>query len=176
MGGMIAQELALAYPEKVNRLILSASSAKVNEKSSFIAWANVEARRRGEVETPVNWQLSFCFSSALFANQELLDRVKDRALNPRYPVTLEGLISQFAAVVSHDRRGQLRPIKSATLVLGAKEDSIVDVGQVEALAREIDNAQLRILPGGHMYHIEYPHTFAEALIRFLREKAFFQTA
>lgn len=176
MGGMIAQELVLAYPEKVNRLILSASSAKVNEKSSFIAWANIEAIRRGELETSVNWQLSFCFSNALFANEELLGQIKHRALNPSYPVTLEGLMSQFAAVASHDRRRQLRPIKSPTLVLGAKEDGIIDVDQVEALAREIEHAELRLLPGGHMYHIEYPHTFAEALIKFIGQKAYFKAA
>ena len=173
---MIAQELVLAYPEKVDRLILSASSTKVNAKSSFIAWSNIEAIRRGEIETSVNWQLSFCFSNALFANQELLEQVKDRALNPPYPVTLEGLMSQFAAVVAHDRGRQLRRITSPTLVLGAKEDGIIDAGQVEALAREIDHAELRLLPGGHMYHIEYPHTFAEAVIKFVAQKVYFQAA
>ncbi len=176
MGGMIAQELVLAYPEKVNRLILSASSAKVNDKTAFIAWANVEAIKRGELETSVNWQLSFCFSSALFANQELLARVRDHALNPPYPVTLEGLMSQFAAVASHDRRRQLRRIKSPTLVLGAKEDGIIDLGQVEALAREIDDAELRILPGGHMYHVEYPYIFVETLIKFIGQRAYVQAA
>ena len=176
MGGMIAQELVLAYPEKVNRLILSATSARVTQKTSFIAWANVEALRRGEVETSANWQLSFCFSSTVFANKELLNELKHRALNPPYPVTLEGLISQFAAVVAHDRRRQLRPIKSPTLVLGPKEDGIIDAGQVEALAREIENAELRMLPGGHMYHIEFPNLFAESVIRFIEEKAFSHAA
>lgn len=176
MGGMIAQELALAYPEKVKRLILSASSARVTAKTAFIAWANVEAIRRGELETSAHWQLSFCFSNALFANQQLLNEMKERVLNPAYPVTLQGLMSQFAAVVSHDRRRQLRPIKSPTLVLGAKEDGIIDPGQVEALAREIDNAELRILPGGHMQHIEYPSLFAETVINFIGEKAFVQAA
>ena len=176
MGGMIAQELILAYPEKVNRLILSASSARVNEKSSFIAGANIEAIERGELETSINWQLSFCFSSALFANQELLAQVKHHALNPSYPVTLEGLKSQFAAVAAHDRRRQLGSIMSPTLVLGAREDGIIDMGQVESLAREIPNAQLRVLPGGHMFHIEYPHTFAEAAMKFLGETAYFKAA
>lgn len=176
MGGLIAQELVLAYPEKVNRLILAASSARVSAKSLFIAWSNVEAIRRGELETSVNWQLSFCFSNALFANEELLAEVKHHALNPPYPVTLEGLLSQFAAVAAHDRRRQLRTIKSPTLVLGAKEDGIIEVSQVEALARQIDNAEIRILPGGHMFHVEYPHTVAEALVKFVGEKAYFQTA
>lgn len=176
MGGMIAQELVLAYPQKVKRLILSASSARVNEKSSFIAWANVEAIRRGELETSVNWQLSFGFSSALFANQALLAEIKERALNPPYPVTLEGLISQFAAVATHDRRGQLGPVKSPTLVLGAVEDGIIEIDQVQALAEEIENAQLKILAGGHMYHIEYPYIFAETVTEFLEKSAYSQTA
>jgi pimeloyl-ACP methyl ester carboxylesterase len=169
MGGMIAQELVLAYPQKVNRLILSASSAKVSAKSSFIAWSNIEALNRGEFHTSVNWQLSFCFSKAVFANEELLSAIKEGALNPPYPVTLAGLISQFAAVDSHDRRKQLRRIKSPTLVLGAAEDGIIDIDQVKALAREIDNSELRILPGGHMYHIEHSDLFARTVIEFLAD-------
>ena len=171
MGGMIAQELVLAYPRKVNRLILSASSAKVTAKSSFIAWSNVDAINRGERQTSVNWQLSFCFSKALFANEPLLFEVKERALNPPYPVSCDGLVSQFAAVNSHDRRRQLRSIKSPTLVLGAKEDGIIDIDQVKALALEIDNSELRILPGGHMYHIEYSDLFARTVIEFLEDPA-----
>lgn len=167
MGGMIAQELVLAYPQKVNRLILSASSAKVTEKSSFIAWSNVEAINRGELQTSVNWQLSFCFSKALFANEELLFEIKEGALNPPYPVSYDGLVSQFAAVASHDRRRQLRTIKSPTLVLGAAEDGIIDLDQVKSLAREIEHAQLRILPGGQMFHIEYSEIFARTVIEFL---------
>jgi len=171
MGGMIAQELVLAYPEKVERLILYASSAKVTEKSSFIAWSNIEAINRGELQTAVNWQLSFCFSQAIFQNEALLFEIKERALNPPYPVTVAGLISQFAAVASHDRRRQLRTIDSPTLVLGAAEDGIIDSDQVKLLALEIDNAQLRILPGGHMCHIEYPEIFVQAVVKFLKDPA-----
>ena len=172
MGGMIAQELALAYPRKVNRLILSASSVKVTAKSSFIAWSNIEAINRGELQTAVNWQLSFCFSKELFANEAMLFEIKESALNPLYPVTYEGLVSQFAAVASHDRRRQLRGITSPTLVLGAREDGIIDIDQVKALALEIENSQLRILPGGHMYHIEYPEIFARTVIDFLWDQAY----
>lgn len=172
MGGMIAQELALAYPGKVNRLILSATSAKVTEKSSFIAWSNVEAMNRGELQTSVNWQLSFCFSKALFADEEMLFEIKENALNPQYPVTVDGLVKQFAAVAAHDRRRQLRAIKSPTLVLGAAEDGIIDVDQVKSLALEIDNSELRILPGGHMYHIEYPEIFARTVIEFLQDQTY----
>lgn len=172
MGGMIAQELVLAYPRKVNRLILSASSAKVTAKSSFIAWSNIEAINRGEMQTAVNWQLSFCFSKALFANEAMLFEIKENALNPLYPITYDGLISQFAAVASHDRRRQLRSIKSPTLVLGAKEDGIIGIDQVKALAREIDHSELRILPGGHMYHVEYSDIFARTVIEFLQDPAY----
>ena len=169
MGGMIAQELVLAYPRKVNRLILSATSAKVTAKSSFVGWSNVEAINRGELQTSVNWQLSFCFSKAVFANEAMLFEIKENALNPPYPVIYDGLISQFAAVAAHDRRRQLRRIKSPTLVLGAAEDGIIDIDQVKALALEIDNSELRILPGGHMNHIEYSDLFALTVIEFLED-------
>ena len=176
MGGMIAQELALAYPRKVNRLILSASSAKVTAKSSFIAWSCIEATNRGELQTSVNWQLSFGFSKAVFADEAMLFEIKESALNPPYPVTVEGLVNQFAAVASHNRRRQLRRIKSPTLVLGAAEDGIIDVDQVKALALEIDDSQLRILPGAHMFHVEYSDLFAQTVIEFLQDPVYATSA
>ena len=93
--------------------------------------------------------------------------MKESALNLPYPVNYDGLVSQFAAMTSHDRRRQLRRIKSPTLVLGAGEDGIIDIDQVKALALEIDNSELGILPFGHMYHIEYSDLFARTVIKFL---------
>ena len=62
------------------------------------------------------------------------------------------------------------------MVLGAEEDGIIDLDQVKALVDEIENAQVKILPGGHMYHIEYPYIFAQTVTEFLEKKAYYQTA
>lgn len=165
----------LEHPYGHGRKFISGLSLlPVTAKSSFIAWSNVEAINRGELQTAVNWQLSFCFSKALFANEAMLFEIKENALNPPYPVTYDGLVSQFAAVASHDRRRQLRTIKSPTLVLGAAEDGIIYIDQVKSLALEIKNSQLRILPGGHMYHIEYPEIFARMVTKFLEDEAYIQ--
>ncbi|WP_026736301.1 alpha/beta fold hydrolase [Fischerella sp. PCC 9605] len=169
MGGAIAQELALAYPEKVNRLVLYATAAKFSEKSVFVCRSQIEAIERQEFATQVNWEVSFCFSEVLFADQARLAEVLKSALNPQYPGTLEGLISQFVAVASHDTRGQLGSIKSPTLVIGAEEDSLIRIDNVKSLAGEIKNAELKVLPGAHMCHIEKAAEFSQAVTEFLRK-------
>lgn len=168
MGGAIAQELALGYPEKIDRLVLSATAARFAEKTYFIALSLIEAIERQELKTEINWELSFCFSEEFFADRAAVAELREGALSPAYPVTVEALKSQLAALALHDTRGRLGSIKSPTLALAAEEDGMVRVETVRSLAREIERAEFRVLPGAHMYHVEKPAEFTQAVIEFLQ--------
>ncbi|MBE9047522.1 alpha/beta fold hydrolase [Pleurocapsales cyanobacterium LEGE 10410] len=168
MGGAIAQELALAYPEKVDQLILSATSAKFSEKCLFICRSQIAAVERQEMATQVNWNLSFCFSEAFFTNPVRLEEVRGSVFNPQYPGTLAGVISQFAAVAAHNTKGKLGAIASPTLVIGAEEDGLISINNLKNLADEIKNSELKILPGSHMYHVENAIAFSKAVTEFIQ--------
>jgi 3-oxoadipate enol-lactonase len=86
-----------------------------------------------------------------------------------YPATVEGFSRQVVALISHDLRGQLQDIRVPTLVLGAQEDGFFPINIVRETAAEIRGAEVQILPGAHLYYIERPDEFSNAVTAFLKE-------
>lgn len=168
MGGMIAQELAIAHPKLVNKLILSASASKFPDSSVFIFNAFVEMMRRGEYESLAKWQMTLCFSHQFFSDAQVVAETLESFINPSYPLALEGFTSQISALFSHDRRGQLQAIQCPTLVLGAEEDQFFPIPVVHETAADISGAKSQILPGSHLYFVEYPEEVSESTIAFLK--------
>jgi 3-oxoadipate enol-lactonase len=169
MGGMIAQELAIARPDLVDKLIISASAAKFPESSVFLWKGFLDLLLHQEYEALSRWHMSLCFSHKFFDNAEVVAATLDGLMNLPYPVTVEGFTSQTAALFSYDSQGQLQNIQAPTLVLGAEEDGFFPVNMVRETAAEISNVEVQILPGSHLYYIEYPDKFSQAAIAFLKE-------
>jgi pimeloyl-ACP methyl ester carboxylesterase len=169
MGGKIAQELAIARPDLVKKLIIAASASKFPDRSAFVFKAFLDMLHQGEYESLARWQMSLCFSDSFFSNAEAVATTLNVFLNPTYPVTLEGFNSQVAALISHDRREQLQGIRVPTLVLGAQEDGFYPASVVRETAAEIRGAKVQILPGSHLCYIERPEEFSQAVIAFLKE-------
>lgn len=170
MGGMIAQELAIARPDLVDKLIISASAAKFPESSIFLWKGFLDLLRHQQYEALSRWQMSLCFSHDFFNNAQTVAATLDGWMNPLYPVTIEGFTSQTAALFSYDRRGQLQNLQKSTLLLGAEEDRFFPVSVVRETAADIPEAKVEILPGSHLYYIEHPEEFSQAAIAFLNSE------
>jgi 3-oxoadipate enol-lactonase len=168
MGGMIAQELAIARPDLVDKLIISASASKFPESSIFLWQGFSDLLRHQQYEPLSRWHMSLCFSHNFFNNPETVAATLDGLMNLPYPVTVEGFTSQTAALFNYDRRGQLQNLKMPTLLLGAEEDRFFPVSVVKETAANIPEAKVEILPGSHLYYIEYPDKFSQAAIAFLK--------
>jgi 3-oxoadipate enol-lactonase len=169
MGGMIAQELAIARPDLVNKLIIAASASKFPESGTFIFKGFLDLLRHHQYEPLSRWHMSLCFSHDFFNNSEEVTAALNSLMNPQYPTTIEGFTSQTSALFSYDRRGQLQTIQAPTLVLGAEEDGFFPVNIVRQTAAEINNAEVKFLPGSHLYYIEYPVKFSQAVTDFLKK-------
>ena len=170
MGGMIAQEYAIAHPEKIDRLILCATAAKYSMKHSFVFWTWLEMLKQGDMAAVASWMMTWCFSEDFFQNPEIIAQTRAAFMNPLYPPTIEGFSGQIAALTTHDRRGQLGEIKAPTLVFGMDDDGSFHVKEVEALAKEIDGAELKIIEGGHALQLEKPQEFCEVVLEFLQRR------
>jgi 3-oxoadipate enol-lactonase len=167
MGGMIAQELAIARPDLVDKLIISASAAKFPESSVFLWQGFLDLLHHQQYEALSRWQMSLCFSHKFFENAQTVTATLDAWMNPPYALTVEGFTSQTAALFGYDRRGQLQNLKKPVLLLGAEEDEFFPVSVVKETATDILEAKVEILPGSHLYYIEHPEEFSQAAIAFL---------
>lgn len=169
MGGMIAQELAINYPEKIDRLVIACSRAKAGELRKRIAIAQ---RALWEADIPRDVmaaiQQPWGSTSAILQDEHLpMERLALAAKDP-YPVQKHAYLRQLDATIAFDTTDRLGKITAPTLVLVGAEDILTPPFESAELARAIPGAEMRVLPrGGHGFAAEYPAEFNRAVAAFL---------
>jgi pimeloyl-ACP methyl ester carboxylesterase len=165
MGGMIAQELALRWPHRVDRLILGCTNAgfensapQPRETAKAFAMETDDWGERMRALTP------FAFRENINP-QQLADFVEKKTGDAQDP---EGYRGQLAAVSDHDTYARLDEIASPTLVITGGQDRVIPALNSDVLAEAIPGARLEILEGaGHLFFIEEPERTIELVEDFL---------
>jgi 3-oxoadipate enol-lactonase len=170
MGGMVAQELAIRFPERVSRLVIACSRAKAGELRHKVAMAQRALWQAGlprEVIAAI--QQPWGSTPAILQDEHLpLERLALTARDP-YPIQPHAYLRQLDATMAHDTVGRLPSITAPTLVLVGAEDVLTPPFESEEIARLIPGAKLQILPrGGHGFSGEYPDQFNRAVLSFLQ--------
>ncbi|HZP98492.1 MAG TPA: alpha/beta fold hydrolase [Reyranella sp.] len=168
-GGAMGQVLAVSHPDRIDRLVLSAT------------WAKTDAffRRLFEVRAQVLRELgpaAYVKSSALALNMPPWIRDHDAdlaAAEARAKETIpdpEIVLSRIAAIVAHDRRDQLQKVRAPTLAICARDDMVTPLYFTEELVRLIPQARAYVLPdGGHFFPNVHAAEFRRVLTSFLLE-------
>lgn len=165
LGGMVAQELALGWPERVDRLVLVCTTAGLQG----VPMPEQTVRLFASAGTlPVEEALRRFVENSLApgAEPELVERIYERRL--ANPFGLAGWQAQAAAGMSFDSFDRLGAIAAPTLVMHGTEDAVIDIRNSELLAQRIPDARLEIFEGGgHLFMWEQPERFVEAVTEFL---------
>ncbi len=156
MGGMIAQVIAVRYPERVLSLVSIMSttgSRRVGWPSPRIAMRMLRRPARGReayIEDHVATYRAIGSKAPMFDfeeehKRERAGRCFDRGFDPR------GTARQLAAILaSPDRTPQLRALRVPATVIHGDADPLVHVSGGRATAKAIPDARLLILRGmGH---------------------------
>jgi pimeloyl-ACP methyl ester carboxylesterase/catechol 2,3-dioxygenase-like lactoylglutathione lyase family enzyme len=165
-GGMVAQELALRHPERVNSLILG-----VTFQSGVRALANPELfmalREQQERDPAARLKLLSLFFAPRTAERRP-DLIEGALLAfTRRPMEIQARRSRVTQ--GFDSEGRLGAIRARTLVLGSLFDRVVDPSASLRIAREIPGATLTCLNDvGHAIAIEAPEQVARIITDFLR--------
>ncbi len=160
MGSMIAQELAINHPEKVNRLVLACTYAKPMLKDTD------GTRLTGTPSERMNAVLSLAFNKPLY--RFVLGSVaKLRSIPPDSPEAV-GIEGQSAAVMTHDTLDRLTSITAPTLVIVGTDDRLIDPTASEIIASRIPGAKLVKIEGGsHTFMMENRDEFNRIVLKFL---------
>jgi pimeloyl-ACP methyl ester carboxylesterase len=165
LGGMIAQELALAHGERVDRLILGCTTPGGPRARP----SSVEARL-GMLEAafgrPERFFRMLVSDASWRAHPEIRRRWLEITRSERAP--LRGLLGQLAAALRHDAGDRLAHIKSPTLVITGDDDIVIPPENSRLLAAAIPNATLTMLSGArHDFATDSPDDTARAILSFL---------
>ena len=151
MGGMIAQHLAIDYPEKVNKLILTVTSARTNPilTESIDEW--VALAKRGDHAGFMDSNLQRIYSDGYYRRNKWLAPIVGKLTKPK---TYDRFFVQANACLTHDAYEALPGIACPTLVLGGGQDAIVGPEAAGEIAARIPGCESHIWP-------EYGHAAYE---------------
>jgi 3-oxoadipate enol-lactonase len=167
LGGMVALQVALDRPERVDRLVLACTMAG---GESAAPMPEQTVRLMQEMPTlPREVAMRRGVENALApgAPPATIERIMEHRLATAQP--LAAWLAQAAAGVSFDVADRLGEIRAPTLVVTGDLDVVVDPRNSELLAAGIPGARLELLPGsGHLFFWEQPERFVEIVEDFLR--------
>jgi 3-oxoadipate enol-lactonase len=164
ISGLLGQWLALEAPDRIRRLVLSNTAARIG---NFDGWQQriTLIRQRGLPHV-----------SAFLAN---------RWFSPRFAEKHPEIVKKFATDLSAspteeylaaceilgdtDFRNRVAQIRTRTLIIAGSNDSATTVADADFLHQQIRSSQLLVFPCGHLACVEAPEAFASAVLEFLSE-------
>lgn len=157
-GGMVAQELALRHPEKVERLVLACTSPGGAGGASypFHAIQDLKGEERAKHLIPISdtrrdaaWQS---------VNAETFDLFVEQASAPdpyaAEPGRAMGARRQLEARAGHDTWDRLGQLACPVLIAAGRYDGIALPETQERMAGRIKGAELQFFEGGHLFMLQ----------------------
>lgn len=166
-GGAIGQILTIDHPDRLDRVVLSATWAgKDPYFDLFFSWRKrllLDVGREDYLRSimfaakPPHWYRDHPEELAHMPLQFIEERVPD----------IHCAASRLDAIMAFDRRAEASEIAAPCLVICAEDDMVTPPYLSEELAGLIPDAELKLLPdGGHFYPQTRPDDFIEAVVSF----------
>ncbi|MFX0019039.1 MAG: alpha/beta fold hydrolase [Promethearchaeota archaeon] len=171
LGGMVAQELAIKFPERIKKLVLCSTSCGGSkaeipsiETQKLLTKLSIRKHTRDLTEEGMTHIFTKTF---LDENSEFMEKkVDDILIIPTGPTTFK---AQMAAWMRYNSCRKLKNINIPTLILHGKQDILVPPSNAELLAEKMPGAEIIYFDSNaHIIHTEEPDKFIKTLLKFLK--------
>lgn len=165
VGGLIAQDFALRYPDRLAALVLCDTAAKVGDVAM---WDERIATARQLGLAALAEPVMARWFTERFRRERPAEVAGWRNMLARMPV--DGYAGTCAALRDADLRGAIAAITVPTLVVVGEQDLATPVELVRGMAQAIPGSQFVTIPDcGHIPSIEQPQALTALMTRFLNE-------
>jgi pimeloyl-[acyl-carrier protein] methyl ester esterase len=166
LGGMLALEYAMSFPEKINKLILISSAARMMTDEGY---NGADPRAIQAMQLRLNRK-----------PEKVLTDFAEMCIMPEYDVDFNALFARMGVgieknmlmaglqyLLDFDIRKNIGKVYAPTRIIHGRDDKIVPVSCAEFMAESIEGSTLDILPGkGHAL----AYTSAERIVKLLTEE------
>jgi proline-specific peptidase len=182
LGGMIAQRFAIEYPERLNKLILLGTFAKLPlDKSGFEMYknsqlANYEAKMKDSTKAfydKVKQRFTRGFYKRMVENpkEKFYDLFTTEDLmqfeNIKGTSKTQDILNLIHSIVNHNTLDKLHNIEHQTLILVGEKDRLTPLISGKAMHKRIPNSTLRTFTGGHWFTLESAPEVNKIILDFL---------
>ena len=165
-GGMVAQELAVTWPGRVERLALVCTSPGGAGGASY-PLHELDAGSGQERGTQMLQLTDTRYTPEWLASHPeermIVEGLGARGRRERTAEQQRGEREQLLARSHHDVTDRLHRITAPTLVASGRYDGIAPLANAESIARGIPGAELRVYEGGHLFTVQDPKAQPEII-------------
>jgi 3-oxoadipate enol-lactonase len=163
-GGMVAQEFALRYPHRVERLALACTTSGGAGGASYplhkLAHLPLEERARRIVELSDNrrdpaWQAANREQFRALVEQSL----SDLRVGADEPGRQVGARRQLMARAGHNTYDRLSGLRLPVYICGGRCDGIAPLPNLQAMHKQIPRSRLELFDGGHFFFLQDSRAF-----------------
>lgn len=154
MGGAVAQEMAINYPDRVRSMLVTASFGKMDRYGARLLLNIMEVTKTQGYEAAARHQSVMLYPLAYFnEHPEEMDAFEKVLADPNR--ALHGYVNSTLACVEHDSLDRLGQVKCPTLVLAGELDLVCSIECAREIARGIPGAELKIYKdAGHFFLVQ----------------------
>lgn len=163
LGGMTGMRLAARNPERVDRLVVLCTGAKLDPSS---AWHDRAATVRANGSSAVAEAVVARWFTPDFLEENPDVRAECEAVVSATPA--EGYASCCEVIAEMDLRPDLPGIAAPTLAIAGADDPATPPPHLEAIADGVQDGRLIVVPGSaHLANAEQPQAITPAIIQHL---------
>jgi len=165
MGGMIAQEFALQYPQRVRCLILGCTNAGgphvVRPEPEVL---QILTRQGMTPEESKETMIPFIYDPA--TPRERID--EDMAIRLKWYPTPQGYMGQLQGILQWEAYSRIAQITAPTLIIHGETDQLIPVANALLIAKRIAGAKCALIPrASHIFETDQPGAAIRLITEFL---------
>lgn len=171
LGGAIAQEVALAAPERVRTLTLAVTYGATGGYGDQRARVLASIARKMSREEFADFVMLLVYSERLFDHPQFVDAARQAMLDNPHPQPVEAWVRQLEASCRHNALDRVGALSMPVHVIGARRDIMVPPFRSEDLAAAIPGSKHTLIDSGHLANVEAAEEFNAAVLSFIAESA-----
>lgn len=162
MGGMIGQWLGIHAPERLKKLVVANTAAKIGTTEAWLSRAKaVKAEGLDAIADSAasRWFSPSFVKSGSSAISELVTHLRSESA--------EGYASCCEVLADADLRGAIHAIPNPTLIIAGQYDPVTTESDAVSMHQKIKDSKMVALPASHISNVEAEKLFTCALSDFL---------